>query len=490
VVRIASKRGRRRLRGRAYAAWVLAALVAAAGITAALGPAATVFVNWPAYMFNTVHSSTNPGATAITPTNAATLVQAWNWMPDPPTMPGQPANDLFATPAVVDGKIFIGANTGVFYALAETTGTVLWSKFLGFVPQKTCGARGITSTASIAPDPVTGKTTAYVAGGDGYLYALDAASGAQVWRAVVAIPSPTVSDYYNWSSPNVVAGRVYMPISSQCDKPLVQAGAKVYDQATGQLLATYHSVPDGKIGGSIWSSAATSQSGSSVWVSTGNVPESYTDQFDSNAIVRLNGQTLQKVDIWSVPQNQQVFDSDFGASPTLFTATLNGTKTPMVGACNKNGKFYALKRTRLAAGPVWSFQVGAPSDVGPGLCIAGAVWDGSRLFVAGNATTINGTSYNGSIRKLNPATGVPIWERGLKGIVLGSPTENGSGVLAVASWDYEGGTNRVWLVKAGSGGMLKAINVNSAIFAQPVFADAYLLVPSQKKGLFAYTPGP
>jgi hypothetical protein len=162
----------------------------------------------------------------------------------------------------------------------------------------------------------------------------------------------------------------------------------------------------------------------------------------------------------------------------------------MVGACNKNGIFYALKRNHLTDGPVWSFQMGAPSTVGPGLCLAGAVWDGTRLFLAGNATTINGTSYNGSIRKLNPATGVPIWERGLSGIVLGSPTENGSGVLAVGSWDYTGAPNRIWLVNASNGDILKTINVNSATFGQQVFADAYLLVPSQKKGLFAYAAGP
>jgi outer membrane protein assembly factor BamB len=460
--------------------------------SAATGSTAS-FVNWPAYMFQTQHSSTNPASTAITPANASNLVQVWNWVPDPPTMTGQPANDLFASPTVYNGKVYIGANTGVFYALDESNGQVLWSKFIGFVPAKTLGARGITSTATVTTDPATGKPTVYVAGGDGYLYALDADTGAQVWKSVVMVPSDTKSDYYNWSSPNVAGGHVYMPIASQGDKPLVRAGVKMYDQATGALLAFYHAVPTGKVGASIWSSATTTGSGSDVWITTGNVPASYgpDQQYDSVSIVRLNGETLQKVSRWRVPLDQQIFDSDFGGSPTPFTANLGGVETGMVGACNKNGIFYALRRgKRLSDGPVWQFQVGAPDDVGPGLCIAGAVWDGSRLFLGGNATTIGGTQFEGSIRELDPATGTPVWETGLTGNVLGGPTENGSGVLGVGSWDYNtGAVNRLWLVDASNGHILNTLNLNSAIFAQPVFAD-FLLVASQKKGLFAFRPGP
>ena len=60
----------------------------------------------------------------------------------------------------------------------------------------------------------------------------------------------------------------------------------------------------------------------------------------------------------------------------------------MVGACNKNGVYYALRLDNLAAGPVWTFQAGNPENAGTGQCIAAAIWDGSRLFVASNGTTI------------------------------------------------------------------------------------------------------
>jgi outer membrane protein assembly factor BamB len=180
----------------------------------------------------------------------------------------------------------------------------------------TCGARGLISTATVAGDPVSGTLTVYVAGADGYLYALKAATGAVVWRSLVALPSATVSDYFNWSSPTVVNGHVYVGVSSQCDKPLVAGGLKEYDQATGALLNFYQTNPGGRTGPSIWSSASALASGRSVFVTTGNGPAG-----DSSAIVRLDGTTLAKQAIWQVPPGQQI-----PVSRRCLLATIFGSK--------------------------------------------------------------------------------------------------------------------------------------------------------------------
>ena len=417
-------------------------------------------------------------------------MRAWNWIPDPPTMTGQPGQNLEASPTMFGGRIYIGAATGVFYALDEQTGTVIWKRFLGFVPKKTLGARGFTSTATVAPDPVSGDPTVYVYSADGYLYALKASDGSTVWKSVVALPSPTKSDYYAWSSPAVIGGRIYVGISSQGDHPLVKnAGEASYDQSTGAHIATFKTMPAGVQGGSIWSSAASD--GQSVWVTTGNPPQPQDQPGDGNSIVRLDAATMARQDAWKVPANQLIPDSDFGASPTLFQATIVGVSTPLVGACNKNGLYYALRQQDLAAGPVWQFQAGAPDNIGPGLCLPAAIWDGSRLFVAGNGTTINGTGYEGSVRQLDPATGTPIWETGLPGSILGSPSLNGSGVIAAVAFDTSGGKNAAWLIDASTGALLKTITTkNSVEFAQPVFADNYLLFATSNHGLYAYRPGP
>ena len=174
----------------------------------------------------------------------------------------------------------------------------------------------------------------------------------------------------------------------------------------------------------------------------------------------------------------------------MFTARLAGRATRMVGACNKNGAFYALQSNRLSTGPVWTFQVGdAASSSSINQCNAAAIWDGSRLYVASNTTVIDGVTYNGSIRQLDASTGTPIWETGLPAQILGTPTEDGAGVIAAASWDTSGAPQAAYLLDASSGSLLATLSTSgSKVFAQPVFADGYLLLATQSAGLIAYRP--
>jgi outer membrane protein assembly factor BamB len=449
-----------------------ATAVSVPAAVAAPGPA---FVNWPAYLHGNAHSSDNGAATAISPATVPRLTRAWSWKPAAPTMPGQPSA-LLASPTVVNGRIYIGAGTGVFYALDEATGHVIWHRFLGFVPTLTCGKLGIVATATVARDPVTSVLTVYVAGGDGYLYALNAATGQVAWRSVIAIPSTTVSDYYDWSSPTLAGKRIYVGVSSNCDSPLVAGGLKEYDQATGSLVAFYQTYPGHSVAPSIWSAAAVSTASASVFVTTGNGPGG-----DSVSVVRLGASGLARMDAWQVPGGQHGADSDFGGSPTLFSALLGGVSTAMVGACNKNGTYYAWRQDNLHAGPVWHRSVGAPYTSGP-QCDAAAVWNGKHLFVAANRTTINGTTFAGSIRMVNPATGAYLWQRGITGAPIGTPTLDGAGVLAVTEYVKSG---QLVLINAATGAVLRTIPTGPD-FGQPVFADNLMLVPTQNNGLWAY----
>ncbi len=468
---------RRPIRDAVSVAIALAFIAIPVSVNTSAGSAAATFSNWPAYLFGPSHHSKNSSAVAITPATVPGLTRLWRWMPAAPTMTGQPGPLLFSSPTVVNGRVYIGADTGVFYALDEATGHVVWHKFLGFITPLTCRARGFTSTATVAPDPITGALTVYVAAANGYLYALDAATGTTKWRSVVALPSTTVNDYYNWSSPTVVNGHIYMGVSSQCDSPLVMGGLKEYNQSTGARIAFYKTNPGGTTGPSIWSSAVGRRSGPWVFVTTGNGSGT-----DSVSVVRLDAATLAKLDRWQIPSTEHGRDSDFGGSPTMFSATIGGTFVRLVGACNKNGTYYTLRQGNLAAGPVWRFKVGTEtlSDL---QCDAAAVWDGANLYVAGNTTVIGGVTYNGSVRSLNPATGSPRWERGLPGAVVGSPTLNGGGVLAVPTYTTSG----VFLVSAATGSILRNFATGPE-FGQAVFADNMLFLATKTNGLWVYGP--
>src|SRR5262249_11908428 len=148
---------------------------------------------------------------------------------------------------------------------------------------------------------------------------------------------------------------------------------------------------------------------------------------------------------------------------------LSGSTVPLVGACNKNGTYYTLRQTMLSAGPVWSFPLGSAAG-SSGQCDAAAVWDGSSLFVAGNQTVIRGVTFSGSVRSLDPATGSPRWERGLSGGVVGSPSLNGAGVLAVPTFSSAG----LFLIDAATGTVLRNIATGPE-FGQVVFADNMML---------------
>ena len=111
--------------------------------------------------------------------------------------------------------------------------------------------------------------------------------------------------------------------------------------------------------------------------------------------------------------------------------------------------------------------------------------DGGRLFIGGNAT-IGGGAF-GTLVRVDPATGAVIWERGLGGNILGSPSLNGANVIAAATYDTTAGVNNgTYLLDARDGTVLRFITVGEKEFAQPVFAGSYLLLGTLWGGLNAY----
>jgi len=470
---------------------VLSAPGAAAGpapATAASGAG----LDWRQYLHDPQHSSVSL-ATAFTASNAASAHQVWRWQP--PVITGKPSPRLEASPTVAAGRVYIGAESGGFYALSEATGAVVWSRQLDTEPKATCPALGISSTAAVSPDPVTSTSTVYVSGAR-FLYALNAATGAVVWKTEIGPPSPANPNaYYNWSSPTVAAGHIYVGLASGCDNPLIRGGLVELDQHTGHVLHTWHTVPSGSLGGSIWSSAAATSTGSDVWASTGNECDPTINTCPSGnqighslSIVHLSA-SLTLLQAWQAPGTAgQGHDWDFGSSPTLFGS---GTPPPGVGACNKNGNYYALTANPLGGTPLWTDAIGAPAH-GDNSCLASSIWNGQAgaLYIGGNPTTIGGTTYGGSVRQVNPATGGYIWQAGLPCAVMGTPSLDRGGVLAAGTYRCPtGNTPGAYLINAATGAVLKTLPVSSSrVFGQPVFAQGTLFVATETQGLYNFAP--
>jgi len=425
--------------------------------------------DWPAYLNGPLHTSYNAAEKGITPASAGQLKKKWEFTT---------GGGYLSSPTVADGAVYIGANNGWLYKLGATNGEVLARIFLGAVRITSCPPppTGMVSTATVALDPQDDQLTVYASGADGYLYALRASNLKLEWRSVIAIPSTTVNNYFDWSSPTVANGRIYIGVSSNCDSPLVRGGLISYDQETGTKLGEFYTVPNGKIGGSIWSSVAVAPNGD-VYASTGNGPlGSASAQLlgDSESIIKLSP-TLKFLARYQVRPSEEGFDTDFGASPVFFNQ--------YVGACNKNGIFYALYQSTMKL--AWERQISGPAG-GNTECIAAPVWNGEHLFFGTPGTTIGGRSYVGSVQERDP-DGQLVWITGLPNGIDGSPAMDGGGVLAVSTFDSQPTPNATYLIDAAHGKILRNL-VTGEDFAQSVFADNWLFTANQN-GVYAWGIG-
>ncbi len=351
--------------------------------------------DWATYLGGNDRSGFVASETAITPGNASSItVQSVASF----------AHSITGNPVVVGGNVYLGTWDGIARAIGPT-GSSLWTRSLGTTTPTCAGATGIVGSAAVGQTPAT---TIYMPGGDGQMYALNASDGSILWQTRLG-PTP---DVIVWGSPAAYNGNVYIGLSSSDDCPLVRGGLYELNGVTGAVEHIWYSVPSGCVGASVWSTPTVDTSDGSIYVTTGNhgtcgSPEPYAE-----AIVKLNASDLSLMDAWKVPSTQLVSDSDYGGGAVLLNATINNVQRSLVGASNKDGWFYALDRTNLAAGPVWEYQLGpggASPDDGAGP-IAPSGWDGTRLYVPGTNGTINGTSCQGTLRAFNPATGVPVWQ--------------------------------------------------------------------------------
>ncbi len=98
---------------------------------------------------------------------------------------------ITSSPAIADGRVYFNCNDGHFYALKSDTGVVEWKfKTRGERRFQAPGLHGASPKGQMMPDPFDIFTSSpalcqgcvYFGSGDGNVYALDAATGAQRWK--------------------------------------------------------------------------------------------------------------------------------------------------------------------------------------------------------------------------------------------------------------------------------------------------------------------
>jgi polyvinyl alcohol dehydrogenase (cytochrome) len=330
-------------------------------------------------------------------------------------------------PTVAGGRVFVGSQSGIVYALDAKSGCTIWALQAN---------SGVRTAIVIAPRP-GGGVAAYFGDGRANVYAVNPADGSVYWtRKVEDHPNSHVV-----GAPTFYQDRLYVPVSSleegQGGNPAHECctfrGSMVALHAgTGAQIWKTHTIAEepkvigqnktgtkrwGPSGAAIWSSPTVDPKRRVVYAATGNM---YTEpqQPTSDAVMAFDLDTGKIA--WTrqvTPQDVFVVgcgptggvncptpadlgpDFDFGNSPML--VTVDGRDLIVIG--QKSGIGWAFDPDKQGA-IVWQYRAGRGSALG-GMEFGSAV-DAERAYFP--LAEMNGPQA-GELHAVRLDTGEKVW---------------------------------------------------------------------------------
>jgi polyvinyl alcohol dehydrogenase (cytochrome) len=425
---------------------------------------------------------------------------------------------VYGQPSVVAGRVYVGVDTGAVYSLDAGTGCVYWM----FQAES-----GVRTAVSIERQGT--RYAAYFGDGKANAYAVDAATGQQIWKVHVEDHASAKIT----GAPKVFEGRVYVPVSSGEEGAgpnrnypccTFRGSVVALDAATGrQIWKTYtiaeEPKPAGKnsngvqrfgpAGGGVWNSPTIDPARHALYIGTG---DAYTDPVaaTTDAILAMDlntGKILWSVqdtanDIWlagcngaTPPENcpkELGPDHDFGAPPILKalpngrTILVAGQKSGNVWAHDPDNKGAVIWKTALVSNTsefggkiVWG---GAADDqnayfgLGPGGIAAVQLRDGERKWFTKPELAPAMAQHSGHE---GPLTAIPevLFSGAWDGILRALSTADGKVI-----WEY----NTIQDFSTVNGVPAKGGSMGAA---GPVIAGGVLFVPSGYVGVRQGIPG-
>lgn len=444
--------------------WGIGLVLGTVAVTAAVADKPSK--DWPMFGQDLANTA-NTTDTDISAANVSELKVKWSL-----TVGG----DVSARAAVVKGVVYFPDWDGNLWAVSAGNGKVLWSHQLA--EYGLTGSFSGVYHSRTTPAVVRGTVYVGTQEG-AYLLAIDAASGTLLWKTqmepadpyAIVTTSPSVHKGVVYTGVASIAegGTIFGITIATIAAP--RGSAVAVNAATGAILWKTYMIPPGYTGGGVWGShPVVDPDRNSVFVSTGNnyshptdpdylacisgggtaascsSPANYVDAvvaldlttgavkwvtklvtWNQSAYGVTDGSDDWNVDcLFSLPQCPTAAgpDYDFGSTPNLITYKSGKHSKTILGAGQKSGIYYALDPD--TGGVLWQTQVG------PGSALGGMEWgsasDGKRIYVQiANLYGIpHGGGNAGSWAALDPATGSILWQL---------PDPNGSlalGPLAVA----------------------------------------------------------
>ena len=280
-------------------------------------------------------------------------------------------NSVESSPAVADGVIYIGSRDGKVYAISATTGYKLWD---------------YPTSNHVLSSPAVSDGVVYISSMNGEVYALSAITGAKLWN--FATGGQGGSDFLS-SSPAVSDGVVY--IGSMDHKVYAlnaTTGDKLWDFESAYGISSTPAVSDDVVYIGSWDGnfyAINATTGVKLWdyekigailsspaVSNGVV---YFNDLD-NKTYALNATTGNK--LW------EFLTSGQGRFPVSSPSISDG----VVYIGSDNGKIYSLNAT--TGDKLWEFEIGAGLHSSPAVS-DGVVYLGSddgKIYAIGTSISI------------------------------------------------------------------------------------------------------
>jgi len=342
---------------------------------------------------------------------------------------GYRGSSIYGQPSVVGGRVFATSVTGRIYSLDARTGCTYW----------TFDAQAPARPATVVAAVPGGKPLAFVGDDSATVYALDATSGALVWkRRLDAHSAARIS-----GAPVFNGGRLYVPVSSleelsgtapgyECCK--FRGSVAALDARDGKVVwqtytidappKPYRKAKDGTqlygpAGGAVWTAPTLDLQRRLLYVGVGNsytdVPAPRTDSIvalamDTGRIAwahQLTANDNYIVGCESGPQGncpQNVGpDVDPAGSPILRNLP-DGRQLLLAGA--KSGVVHALDPAN-GGKQLWEARVGVGSMLGG--IEWGAAADATQLYVAVSDVIVTSGKGPGGLTALRVDTGKQVW---------------------------------------------------------------------------------
>lgn len=384
--------------------------------------------DWSYFGYNAQSTRVNPTETLISQSNVSTLTVKWKTTTPYPYK-------IAGSPIVVNGIVYVGTVEGFVIAIDAASGNILWTfQARGPVYGSPTVQNGIAYFGSVnyPSERLIGN----------YAYALNANNGALIW-----------DDYLQyggeWSTPIVSNGRVFF---TSAYKEGASGGLSAFDVYTGQPLWSYFT-PYG-----IWAPDTVDQNGT-LYVGTGNPCYQTTPSSSCAGYMEAINPTTGGI-LWQVHLPGVSGDDDVSTAPLYDNGRL------YFGL--KSGYFYCMNATN--GNIIWQYNTGFSGD--SGIFSSATEYNGLVIFGGGDHL----------VHALDMNTGNLVWTFKTGSFIDSSPSI-ANGVLFIGSYD-----KYLYALNPGNGQKLWSFRTGGPLWASPAISNGVIYESSGDGNVYAFTP--